>query len=299
MKLWVMRGFSGSGKSYKAKEIATQNDAVVVNRDLLRLQLLGEYWTGKHKDEERVTLAEDAQVKALLGAGVNVVVDATHLAPKYVRKWARLATQMGAEFEVVNVHATLDECIFRDATRERSVGAKVITDQVKRFPPEKWPEIKADPPFVVEPVEWVDGLPSAVICDLDGTLAHHRGRSPYDFSRVKEDLIDFTIRELVDHYYHKGVKILIVSGRDDTCFADTEDWLNKNGVPFHELYMRPTDAVDTYGGKLPDTVIKRDIFDKYIRGQFNVLFCIDDRRKVIEMWRAMGLKVLDVAGNEF
>ena len=59
-KLWAMRGYSAAGKSTRAAEIAKENDAVIVNRDLLRLMLLGSYWTGEKVDEDRVTIAEEA-----------------------------------------------------------------------------------------------------------------------------------------------------------------------------------------------------------------------------------------------
>lgn len=302
--LFAMRGLSGSGKSTRAREIAEETDAVVINRDYLRMMLNGSWWTGKASHETRVSIAEETQVKAFLKAGISVVVDATHLQSRYLRAWARTASRHGAEFAVVDVIEDVATCRQRDHQRMvdggRYVGDKVIEKQAKDFPVEKWPTIKAEPPFVVEPVEAIPGLPEALIVDIDGTLAIHQGRSPYDYTRVKEDLIDTTVRDLVNAYHKLGVLILIVSGRDDACYKDTIDWLNENGVLFDALHMRPAGAKDAHGNKLPDFVVKRDIFDAHIRGRFNILFCLDDRRQVIDnTWRAMGLKVLDVAGNEF
>ena len=48
----------------------------------------------------------------------------------------------------------------------------------------------------IVPVDWNIAIrhdPAAII-DIDGTLAHRRGRSPYDYDRVKEDTIDNLIR---------------------------------------------------------------------------------------------------------
>ncbi|OHT47946.1 AAA family ATPase [Mycobacteroides chelonae] len=81
--LTCMRGYVASGKSTIARDIAKETGAVVVNRDLLRLQLLGSYWTGDQDDESRVSVAEEAQVLALMNAGVPVVVDATHLVASF------------------------------------------------------------------------------------------------------------------------------------------------------------------------------------------------------------------------
>ncbi|WP_198938184.1 AAA family ATPase [Mycobacterium sp. IS-836] len=297
-----MRGYSGSGKSTRAAEIAKGIGAVVVNRDSLRFMLLGSYWTGKREDEDRVTVAEEAQVEAFLRNGTSVVVDATHLHAPYLRKWARLATRLGVDFGVVDVVTPLDECKRHDYSRmlkgDRYVGDKVIDQQAKKWPVEKWPLVTAEP-FVIEPVEWIPGLPEAIIVDIDGTLAHMTGRSPYDYSRVGEDAPDLAIAELV-RVVGEYVSILIVSGRDDDCRDVTADWLEANLIGgYDELHMRPTKAVDDRGNKLPDYQVKYDLFNQHIRGKYNVRFVLDDRTQVVEMWRALGLKTLQVEPGDF
>lgn len=274
----------------------------MVCRDDLRKMLLGSYWTGKNTDEDRVTVAEEAQVTSLLNSGVGVVVDATHLNPPYLRKWARLATRMGVEFEVVDVHADVDDCKRRDHARMleggRYVGDKIIDQQARRA---KWPEITVKP-FTVEPVKFDPVLPDAIICDIDGTLAHMTGRSPYDYSRVGEDDLDDSIAGILDDYKHatgyRGT-ILIVSGRDHTCRKETLYWLHKHTVYYDKLLMRDANATDERGNKLPDYIVKYDIFNEHIRGQYNIRFVLDDRTQVVEMWRKLGLKCLQVAPGDF
>ena len=50
-----------------------------------------------------------------------------------------------------------------------------------------------------------------------------------------------------------------------------------------------------------DSIIKKELFNKWIRNIYNVLFVIDDRPRVIRMWRhELGLTVFDVGnGIEF
>lgn len=310
MKLIAMRGYSGSGKSTRATEIANDIDGVVVNRDYLRKMMLNAWWTGNKEDEDRVTTAEDAQVRALLKSGVSVVVDATHLAATYLRKWARMASRHGAEFEIVDVHADIADCKQRVYERwSRDMGSdharyldpKVVDSQAKRFPVEKWPAIKADAPFVVEPVEPNDNLPPAIIVDIDGTLAHipEGGRSPYDYARVSDDVVDPIIRDLVNRHHIQGYEVLIVSGRDDACLEATTQWMRVNQVMFSDIFMRPTKAVDIYGGKTPDYVVKYRLFNEYIRGNFDVQLVLDDRDQVVDVWRRLGLKCLQVAPGDF
>ncbi|MBO0676893.1 AAA family ATPase [Mycolicibacterium sp. S2-37] len=298
-----MRGYSGSGKSTRAAEIAKATDAVVVNRDYLRKMLLNEWWTGRPVDEERVTVAERAQVLALLKADVDVVVDATHLNASYLRKWSKMADKLGVEFEVVDVIEDLAVCRQRDHARMlaggRYVGDSVIDKQAKSFPVANWPTVTAQVPFEVIPVEPNPDLQPAIIVDIDGTVAHMTGRSPYDYSRVSEDVVDPIIRDLVNHMDNQGYWVLFVSGRDHTCREDTEQWLNDNGIWWDHLFMRPAGAKDERGNKLPDYKVKHDLFNQNIRGKWDVKFVLDDRDQVVELWRKMGLKCLQVQPGDF
>lgn len=309
--LTAMRGYSGSGKSTRAAEIAKETGAVVVNRDLLRLMLLGSYWTGKKLDEDRVTLAEETQVESFLRNGTNVCVDSTHINPSYLRKWARMATRLGIDFTVVSCVADVHDCIDRDYERgangERAVGRNVILKQAKQWPMEKWPQIVAKPFDIVPVGEYDDQIPDAYLFDIDGTLAHMNGRSPYDYSQVKTDTVDETVRELAGVIYdlrnHMNFpwrpRVIIMSGRDDSCRQDTTEWLANNDIQWDEFYMRPANATDNHGNKLPDWMVKYALFDKYLRGRYNVRAVFDDRNQVVDMWRRLGLQCLQVAEGNF
>jgi hypothetical protein len=255
--------------------------------------------------EDEVTVAERALVQAFLKEGVSVVVDATHLEPQFLRKQAKLSAQYGAKFERVDVLASPEECIERDVKRAntfergRQVGEDVIRRMAKRHPCRNWPNIQAPPTFTPEPVEWVDGLPEAIIVDIDGTVAHMAGRSPYDYSQVHTDTVDEHVKRLVNELHMQDVTVLFVSGRDDSCREATEEWLRVNGIRYDELHMRPTGAKDGYGNKLPDYLVKYDLFNANIRGKYNVWFVLDDRNQVVNLWRALGLKCLQVQEGDF
>lgn len=53
------------------------------------------------------------------------------------------------------------------------------------------------------------------------------------------------------------------------------------------------------GNNEKDSIIKRRMFDEYIRGKYYVDFVLDDRNQVVEMWRNMGLTCLQVAEGDF
>ncbi len=306
LTLTTMRGYPGSGKSTRAREIADKTGAVVVCRDDLRKMLHNNYFTGVREREDEVTVAERAMVHAFLKNGTSVIVDATHLEPSYLRKWAKMSAQYGAKFERVDVTTAPAVCAVRDQSRMldggRGVGPDVIAKMAQKHPIRNWPDIQAPPTFTPEPVEWVPGLPEAIIVDIDGTVAHMAGRSPYDYTQVHTDTVDEHIKWLVNHVWDYGdpiVDVLFVSGRDDECREATVKWLADNDIHCDELYMRPTGAKDERGNKLPDYLVKYDLFNENIRGKYNVRFVLDDRDQVVNLWRAMGLKTLQVQPGDF
>jgi hypothetical protein len=54
------------------------------------------------------------------------------------------------------------------------------------------------------------------------------------------------------------------------------------------------------GDTRPDQVIKRELFKRRVQGLFEVEGVIDDRSKVVRMWREqLGLTCLQVAPGDF
>ncbi|QDM55968.1 polynucleotide kinase [Gordonia phage Trax] len=313
-ELIAMRGLPGSGKTTRARRIAAATGAVVVGRDFERFQMFGEWWTGgKPEHEDAVTVALNAKVRALLKANQSVVVDNTHIRLGYLKDWAKVASECGATFRIEDVKTDVEECIRRDNDRfhnfggdraslggDRLVGEQAIRRMASRI---DWRMPKPVAPIEIEPVDHKVAeelmLPGAILVDIDGTLAHMTGRSPYDYSRVGEDMVDFAVRGIVQDYEELGYDIIVCSGRDDECRTMTVAWLLANDIPFHKLLMRPTDAKDANGNKLPDWIVKYNLFNENVRGKYDVAFVLDDRNQVVDMWRKLGLKCLQVAPGDF
>ena len=45
--------------------------------------------------------------------------------------------------------------------------------------------------------------------------------------------------------------------------------------------------------------VKHELFNKHVRHDYNVRGAFDDRNQVVEMWRAIGLTVFQVADGNF
>lgn len=280
MKVLLLRGLPASGKSTYAKElVAVNHNWVRVNKDDLRAMMNnGEFsW----KLEKQIVKAERELAENALKLGKNVIVDDTNFNPDHVIFFSRLAYQYGAEFEIKFFNTPLEECIKRDNKRPNGVGETVIRKMYNQY-------LKPKPAVY----ERNDILPTAIICDIDGTLAHMKNRSPYDWGRVGKDDVDPIIKSLLNKLKNKYF-IILVSGRDEVCREETEQWLSNNGIEYRFLLMRRN------GDNRPDTVIKKEIFENDIRDDYNIEFVLDDRNQVVEMWRSLGLKCLQVAEGDF
>ncbi|MEB3173721.1 MAG: polynucleotide kinase, partial [Cyanobacteriota bacterium] len=146
-------------------------------------------------------------------------------------------------------------------------------------------EFLAPAPAVYSPQP---GRPSAIICDLDGTLCLLKGRNPYDASHCDEDDLNPVVASLL-----VGRRVLLVSGREEKYREPTLRFLAKHQIKYEHLWMRAT------GDLRKDAVIKREIFERRIRNQYNIEFVLDDRNQVVELWRSLGLVCLQVAEGDF
>lgn len=135
----------------------------------------------------------------------------------------------------------------------------------------------------------------AVICDIDGTLAHKGDRHIFAYEKAGVDTIDENVRLILQGLkaVDPDIKIVICSGRMDYGAEVLVDWLEYHGVPFDDLYMRVT---DDYRG---DEIVKPEIYFRDIEPKYNVMFVLDDRQKVVDMWRDIGLTCLQVAPGDF
>lgn len=280
MKILILKGLPASGKSTYAKElVAVNHNWVRVNKDDLRAMMNGGVFSGKL--EKHIVRTERELVENALKLGKNVIVDDTNFNPNHEIFFRALAYQYSAEVEVKFFDIPLEMCIDRDNKRPNGVGETVIRRMYNQYLKPK--------PAVYERDE---SLPKAIICDIDGTLAHMKNRSPYDWSRVGKDDVDPIIKSLLNKLKNKYF-IILVSGRDEVCREETEQWLSNNGIEYRFLLMRRN------GDNRPDTVIKKEIFENDIRDDYNIEFVLDDRNQVVDMWRSLGLKCLQVQEGDF
>lgn len=304
--LIVMRGLPGSGKSTWAAARVAQDpqNTAAVSRDLYRMML---HATASPVDgvmEDEITeLEADAAVR-LMARGHTVIVDDTNLPQRRVREWLGLAEAARVRWQVHDLTGVpLGTCLKRNRGRERVVPEDVVVGMHRQYladgraRPAVWEPIPGgfDEAEVGAPYVPVPGTPEAVLVDIDGTVADHTGvRGPYDWSKVS---LDRPNRPVVDYVRMLAgrMRVVFVSGRPESCRADTEEWLGRCvGVGYDALLMRPPGRNDAR-----DSVVKLALFDACIRDRYTVHSVLDDRARVVAMWRSLGLTVLQVAPGMF
>ncbi len=136
-----------------------------------------------------------------------------------------------------------------------------------------------------------------IIFDIDGTLADLNGREKFLHQEVADwksfnanmdrDIPNKPVVELYKLLYNSGqYEVILVSGRQERFRKLTQTWLTWHEIPFHTLLMRAdTDQRD-------DAQVKQDILHKLQAQGKEILFTVDDRQSVVDMWRANGITCL-------
>lgn len=154
----------------------------------------------------------------------------------------------------------------------------------------------------------MQNLTKIIIVDLDGTLCDITHRKKYiDGSMGKKDwekfyencendeVNDFCSKLILSLKYSSyQILPIFITGRPEKIRIATDRWLYHHLLvhnPF--IFMRPD------GDFRPDYIVKKEIYEREIKGKYDVLFAIDDRQQVVDMWREEGLVCLQCDKGDF
>lgn len=137
-----------------------------------------------------------------------------------------------------------------------------------------------------------------IVVDLDGTLAsvdhrRHFIKGPKkDWKAFHEACIHdppqmWCVR-LIQAMRAAGYSIELVSGRSQAVEELTKRWLEK--VFEGDLSRMKLVLLRPHGNRVRDTELKREWLRAF--GKERVLFAVDDRRRVVDMWREEGVVCL-------
>ncbi|MFD9133989.1 AAA family ATPase [Streptomyces bottropensis] len=301
----VMTGLPASGKTTAARKLQAESEGRLrrVNLDDLRTMLDVPLPEGagrrSYAHEQTVLAIQDAAVRAAVDDGFDVVVDNTHMTPHIPKRLKAAVAGLGTFVVHDFTDVPVEECLRRDAERERPVGEEIIRILADKHEKSRrggwrltaeWLNDQAPvEPYIADPA-----LPSAVLCDIDGTLALRGDRGAYDFTRCEEDVLNVSVRGALRSFRGAdGDVVVLLSGRGEEHRGRTEAWLRAHEVPYDELWMRAA------GDQRRDDVVKAELFDRHVRHRFAVRVSLDDRDRVVAVWRRMGLPTWQVNYGSF
>lgn len=287
-KIIVLQGPPASGKSTWARETAKAGTPyVIVNRDSIR-NARGEYWVPDQEDY--ISDIEEYGVRSAINRNLIPIIDATNLNPQTIRKWEKLAKELDCEIEYKQFYIPFKEALERDANREQSVGKKVLRKFYERYFYEQYAkEIGYDSRLIRDANE----KPDCVVIDLDGTVALHRNRLPFDWDKLGTDFFDPRMYHLIMTYVKTGVKLIFLTGRPESVRLATENWIDSNLQTDYELIMRPTNEYRS------GEIVKKELWEKYVEPYYNTICVFEDSNKCVNMWRELGLLTCQVANADY
>lgn len=295
LRVIMTLGLPASGKSTWAKKFikTAPGKWTRVNKDDIRKKM-GASETRKVK-ESAVLNERDRLIVQALDKDINVVVDDTNINPIHEERIGKLI-EGKAELEQKSfMDVPVATCIARNKLR---TGMERVPDIAIRSMANQWKKRqlmkKAEAPIPV----YDHQKPFCIIVDMDGTAAHVHKRSPYDTAKAYKDKPNLPVQKIVQwaskEVGHFKPIIIVVTGRDDKWEDLTKGWLEKHEIPYDALYMRKT------GDRRPDTVVKKELYESVIKDKYNVMFVLEDRKKVCKMYREeLGLTVLQVAEGDY
>ena len=164
-------------------------------------------------------------------------------------------------------------------------------------------------------VDTFSGDTKYVLVDLDGTVCNVAHRLHLAQAKQWDDFHALLSRDepvaeivellrMIEFVASVGwpVEILAVTGRSEKYRPSTFDWFIKHRIPIDEVLMRPDDDF-TSDGELKIKLVEQFMAERYGPGKDavlnRVLFAIEDRDRVVEAYRAYGIKCWQVAQGEY
>lgn len=297
-KLILTRGIQGSGKSTWARQWVEEDPEhrVRINNDDIR-NMLGKYWVTSR--ENLVSSIKKNMAEEAINRGYNIVVDNMNLNPKEILFWKDMVKMANMdpdgykyEIEFKDFFIPLEECIRRDAMRPNPIGEKVIRETWKRY--KHFIQTSEVEKYVNNLIKEDESKPYCLVVDMDSTLCFNTTKRPWYGEGAAEGMINdvpnMGVLRLVEQWTKPGPtaytnNLIIATGRDTSQEEVTKQWLAKYNIYPQEFYFRRK------GDYRKGVEVKKEQIEKILE-KYNVVAIIDDCEPIVNMYREMGLTVL-------
>ena len=290
-KIILTQGIQGSGKSTFAKKWVEEDPVHRVrwNNDDCR-RMCGPYSVLER--ESFITSTRHSFIHKAMIDKKDIVIDDMNLntrTTEYYEKIVKAYNDQNTDKYVLEYkqffNISVDECILRDSMRPNPIGEKIIKSTYRKY--RDYIINQSVNNMYDNLVPNNPKLENAIICDIDATLSLNLKGRPFYGEGCAEGIADDIVIEPIANILRtmsKNNKILIVAKKN---------WLINNNIHYDSIYLRP---VKDYS---PGAECKKEIYNNYIKGKYNVSFVLEDNKKCVNMWRSEGLICLQPNDGNF
>lgn len=313
-KIILTRGIQGSGKSTWAKNwVAEKPDTRMrINFDDLR-NMMGPYNLQDWKPREKI-IGEMFRtfMFAAMEKNYDIVVDNMNLSDSSVNRVIDIINKHNNEhqfhpgskytYEFKDFFIDVNVCIERDKMRANPIGERVIKQTWRQY---RSKILLIENNKITESLTPADPkLPNCIIADMDSTICFNTSGRPFYGENAHEQMMDDVpnpgVINIIKSYLRTKSgddKVFIITGREAT----------------KEIIQATLDYVDYHIGEHPDIhvlfrpekeymagdLMKKKLLEDNILGKYNILYAIDDSKKVVNMYRQMGILTLQPVDGQF
>ena len=293
-------GAPGAGKTRWAHQEVARRGLQEVQRvnldDFLTMTHGREFGPLSHPDLRIVKRILLNIIRTIAESGRDVIVDGPNLSTRFP---TQVRDELGDQHQYAIQDFTskpLEFCIDNDRHRStKNPWAYVGSDEVSKA----WTQAQSlrrrfggeGLPLWVEELNRSDGiapyladqsLPTAVLVDIDGTVAATDSRGPRGTAVTADS--QHRLADMLQELGHgHGSRMVVLTGQDEDRRDVFLEWLTPKNVRCDELHMRRR------GDTRRDGVVKLELFNHHVRDRFNIVAAFDDRDRGVRLWRRLGL----------
>lgn len=157
----------------------------------------------------------------------------------------------------------------------------------------------------------VASLTPLYIFDIDGTvtLTNHRNhildsddKDKWDkfYAASSGDAPHTPVISLMEALYNQGHDIWFFTGRSDMVRKQTIDWFAEHTCMPREIMETAALTMRAHHDHTEDYLLKQQWYDNMLDVDKARLVCVfEDRKRVVDMWRSIGVPVMHVAPGDF
>lgn len=289
MKLYFFIGIPASGKTTERNRMVDELGCKYINKDEIAKKMVEGTNRNPNKIKETLLTQEEYRLLELYAAEkADIIYDNTNTTSRSFNRMTQWCKEHGyiMELRFFNDSFNLPLCVQRNGKRENPVPLYNMFSFYQNYCGQYF-RLKFANNIVIK-----NARKKAIIFDIDGTLALMKDRSPYEWSKVGNDAVNYKVLEMLN-FYKDRYQILIVSARDGICYPETKKWLEDNNIYYDKLILKGVND------NRKDVIVKMELYANEIYPYYDVYNVFDDRQQIVYLWRGMGLTCFQVNSGFF